>query len=79
LSARLALLARDDDTYSTDLKAAQDWLADYFDTKAKPVLNAQTNLRQLAENRLSISVPDINESLNALRTLQAVREKGNAR
>ena len=79
LSARLALLARDEATYVADLKAVQDWLVDYFDSKAKPVLNAQTSLRQLTESRLSISVPDINDSLNALRTLQAAREKGNAR
>jgi len=79
LSARLALLARDEATYAADLKAAQDWLADYFDPQAKSVLNAQASLRQLAESQLSVAVPDISDSLNALRSLQAAREKGTAR
>lgn len=79
LSARLALLARDENGYKADLKAAQDWIATYYDLKAKQVVNAQTSLRQLAESRVSIAVPDITDSLNALKTLQAAREKGSTR
>jgi uroporphyrin-III C-methyltransferase len=74
LSARLALLTRDEASYKADLDAAQKWLERYFDTRAKPVENAGTTLRQLAENSISIAVPDISASLEAAREAKATRE-----
>ncbi len=75
LSARVALLARDEQSYRDDLKAAQGWLQKYFDTKARVNANALETLKLLSGSPISISVPDINTSLAAVRAARAAREK----
>jgi uroporphyrin-III C-methyltransferase len=75
LSARTALIARDDINYKEDLKIARDMLTKYFDPKAKVNINSLAMLKQLAENPVSISVPDITVSLNAARAARAARER----
>jgi uncharacterized protein HemX len=75
LAARVALLARDETSYRDDVKAAQAWIAKYFDSKARPTLVAQATLKQLAESPVSIVVPDINTSLAAVRAARSAREK----
>ena len=75
LSARTALIARDDINYKEDLKIARDILTKYFDPKAKVNINSLAMLKQLAENPVSISVPDITVSLNAARAARAARER----
>ena len=37
LTARIALLARDDASFQADLAASETWLKQYFDVRAKPV------------------------------------------
>jgi uncharacterized protein HemX len=75
LSARVALLARDEPSFRDDLKASQAWIAKYYDPKAKPTLTALATLKQVAESPVAINVPDINPSLAAVRTARAAREK----
>ncbi|MCW5624973.1 MAG: uroporphyrinogen-III C-methyltransferase [Burkholderiales bacterium] len=75
LSARLALLARDGDGFRTELRTSAKWIEQYFDPSAKPVANAITTLRQLSDNELAIRLPDIAESLEAVRTLRVSRER----
>jgi uncharacterized protein HemX len=75
LSARVALLARDEASFREDLRASQAWVGKYFDTKAKPTAAALTALKQLAESPVNIALPDINASLAAVRTARAAREK----
>ena len=75
LSARTALVARDEVNYREDLKLARDMLAKYFDPKARVNANALTTLKQLAENPVSIAAPDITVSLNAIRAARAARER----
>ena len=75
LSARTALIARDEVNYREDLKRARDMLAKYFDPKARVNANALTALKQLAENPVSIAAPDITVSLNAIRAARAARER----
>jgi len=75
LSARVALLARDEAGFRDDLKASQAWIAKYYDMKAKPTAAALTTLKQIAETPVAITVPDINGSLAAVRTARAAREK----
>ncbi|HEX9392877.1 MAG TPA: uroporphyrinogen-III C-methyltransferase [Usitatibacteraceae bacterium] len=75
LSARTALIARDEINYKEDLKLAREMLGRYFDGKAKVNINAIALLKQLAENPVSITVPDITVSLNAVRAARAVRER----
>jgi uncharacterized protein HemX len=76
LAARMALVARDEASFREDLKATQVWIAKYFDPKAKATTAALASLKELAASPVSISVPDINASLAAVRTARAAREKG---
>jgi uroporphyrin-III C-methyltransferase len=75
LSARVALLARDESSFREDVHACQVWMSKYFDTKAKPAALALGTLKQLAESPVNIAVPDINASLAAVRTARAARER----
>ena len=75
LSARTALIARDEVNYKEDIKLAREMLTRYFDPKARVNVNALTMLKQLADNPLSISTPDITSSLNAVRAARAARER----
>lgn len=76
LSARLALLSRDEASYRTDLAAVQAMLARYFDGKSTAVQGVQATLRQLASSPVSIEMPDISASLNAVRNYKLARERG---
>ena len=75
LGARLALLARDDTSFKTDLGAASDWLQRYYATGSKPVVAALSTVQQLAQSEVGIEVPDISASLDAARNLRIVRER----
>jgi len=74
LSARFALLAHDEQTYKSDLRAAQEWLTRFFDGKAKSTQNALAVVRQLAEGTVSIAMPDISASLDAVHNYRITRE-----
>jgi len=76
LAARMALVARDEATFREDLRAAQAWIARYFDPKAKPTVAAIAGVKQIADSPITIAMPDINTSLAAIRTARAAREKG---
>lgn len=75
LAARVALLARDESSFRDDIRASQAWIGKYFDAKARLNVNALATLRQLGESPVSISPPDINASLAAVRAARAAREK----
>ena len=76
LSARMALIARDAASYKADLKAARDWIARYYDSRDKSIANVAASLKQLAESPVSIELPDISASLDAVRNYKLTREKG---
>jgi len=67
LNARMALLSRDEGTFGDDLTAARQTLDKYFDTRARTTQQAQTALRQVQANNLSIEMPTLADSLNAVR------------
>ena len=75
LSARLALLSREESTFREDLKAAQAWVNRYFDVRSKPATAALANLRQLAASGINLELPGISDSLSALRNYKYSREK----
>ena len=75
LSARVALLARDESSFRDDIRACRAWIGKYFDAKARVNVNALATLKQLAESPVSISPPDINASLAAAKSARAAREK----
>jgi uroporphyrin-III C-methyltransferase len=74
LAARLALLARDDKSFRTDINASNAWVKRYFDTRTKAVQVVSSNLTQLAATQMPSSMPDLSRSLEALRTLRIARE-----
>lgn len=75
LSARLALLTRDEDNFRTELKTAQLWTARYFDGKSNPGKQMSDELKKLAASDISIQLPDINPSLQAVRNYRLTHEK----
>jgi uroporphyrin-3 C-methyltransferase/uroporphyrinogen III methyltransferase/synthase len=71
LNARLALLSRNQSTFNDDLNTAQETLLKYFDTHARTTQSAQAALRQVQANNLAIEMPDLADSLNAVRNYKA--------
>jgi uroporphyrin-3 C-methyltransferase/uroporphyrinogen III methyltransferase/synthase len=71
LNARLALLSRNEAAFRSDLAAAQEAIARYFDTRARQTQTTQALLRQLQSSNLSIEMPSLAESLNAVRNYKA--------
>ncbi|CAH0259304.1 Putative uroporphyrinogen-III C-methyltransferase [Massilia sp. Bi118] len=71
LNARLALLSRNEGTFRDDIGSAQQTLGRYFDTKARSTQSVQSLLRQVQANNVTIEVPDLSESLNAVRNYKS--------
>lgn len=70
LSARLALMQRDGKVFSEDIHQAREWLQRYFDTQAPKVTDTLTELSRIEQARLTMSLPDLEETQNALRNLK---------
>jgi len=75
LSARLALLARDETSFKHDLQAGQEWVNRYFDTKSADGALAATTLQTLRASNISIELPDVSASLEAVRNYRVTSEK----
>jgi uroporphyrin-3 C-methyltransferase len=75
LSARLALLTRDEDSFRQELKTAQLWTTRYFDSKSNDSMRMSDVLKKLAASDISIELPDISPSLQAVRNYRLTREK----
>jgi uroporphyrin-III C-methyltransferase len=71
LNARLALMSRNESAFRSDLIAAQDMITKYFDTRAKQTQTTQALLRQVQASNLSIEMPTLADSLNAVRNYKA--------
>jgi uroporphyrin-3 C-methyltransferase len=76
LSARIALLAHDEASFKADTRSAAEWLSRYFDAKDKRVATGVGVLRQLSDSDVSIDLPDISGSLQAVRNHKLIRERG---
>jgi len=79
LTARIALLARDDASFQADLAASETWLKQYFDARAKPVQAVLGSLKQLAAAPMPGETPDLTRSLEALRVLRLAQDRAPAR
>jgi len=75
LNARLALLERNERVFRTDVQAAGTWIGRHFEPNAAPVASASATLKQLSGSGISIQIPDIGESLAAVRSFKASPEK----
>jgi uroporphyrin-3 C-methyltransferase len=76
LSARLALLSRDEASFKYDIKTAQEWVKLYFDVKSGDGAQMINTLQKLNASSISIEMPDVSGSLEAVRHYRASREKG---
>jgi len=79
LTARIALLARNDASFNADLVAVEAWVKQYFDTRAKPVQSLQATLKQLAASPMPGETPDLTRSLEALRVLRLGQDRAPAK
>lgn len=75
LSARLALLSRDERAFKADIQAAIGWLRQYFDLQSKPVQTALAMLAQQQAVAMPGEMPDLTASLDAVRSLKAVADR----
>ena len=71
LNARLALLSRNESAFRSDMIASQDAITKYFDTRARQTQVTQALLKQIQGSNLSIEMPTLAESLNAVRNYKA--------
>ena len=71
LNARLALLSRNESAFRSDMIAAQDAISKYFDTRSKQTQTVQLLLKQVQGSNLSLEMPTLVESLNAVRGYKA--------
>jgi uroporphyrin-III C-methyltransferase len=76
LSARLALLSRDEASFKRDMKTSQEWIKTYFDVKSAAGAQSLATLQKLKASSINIELPDIGASLEAVRRYRAAHEKG---
>jgi uncharacterized protein HemX len=75
LGARLALLARDETAYRSDVKVAASWLERYFDTRSRAGAAMAVTLKQLGSGAIGVSLPTIGESLAAVHAYKPIRKQ----
>ncbi len=74
LSARLSLIARNEPAFRADVKAAEAWLRQYFDTRAKPVAAVLASLSAMTSVTMPAEVPELTRSLDAARSLRVAQD-----
>jgi uroporphyrin-3 C-methyltransferase len=75
LSARMALLTRDEVSFRRDLETSREWLKRYFDVKSETGTQALGTLQKLAASSIVIEIPDISGSLEAVRNYRVSHER----
>ncbi|MDH4233694.1 MAG: uroporphyrinogen-III C-methyltransferase, partial [Gallionella sp.] len=75
LSARLALMSRDEESFRQELKTAQLWTARYFDGKSNEGIRMLAGLKKLSASNIRVELPDISTSLQAVRNYRLTRER----
>jgi uroporphyrin-3 C-methyltransferase len=75
MSARLALLSRDETSFKHDIKTSLEWVKIYFDVKAGEGAQVVITLQKLNAANIIIVMPYVSDSLDAVRLYRASREK----
>lgn len=75
LAARIALLQHDESTYRVDLHTAELWIKRHFDPESATTKTALATLQQLSSSSITIQLPDIGESLNAVAKYKLALER----
>jgi uroporphyrin-3 C-methyltransferase len=74
VSARLALLSRDEDSYKQEIKTAKQWATRYFDVKSEEGTRLINELDTLFAASINIELPDISVSLQSVRNYRLSHE-----
>jgi uroporphyrin-3 C-methyltransferase len=74
MSARLALMSHDEESFRQELKTSLLWTARYFDGKSNEGMRMLSGLKKLASSSIRIELPDISPSLQAVRNYRLTRE-----
>lgn len=74
LSARVAILGRQQASFKADVRAALAWTRQYFDLRTKQGQALQETLSQMLVTPVPDDLPDLAASLDAVRALKAVQE-----
>jgi uncharacterized protein HemX len=74
VSARIALIARNEPAMRADVKAAETWVKQYFDANAQPVKALLATLASVGAVALPAEVPDLTRSLDAARALRGAAD-----
>jgi uroporphyrin-3 C-methyltransferase/uroporphyrinogen III methyltransferase/synthase len=76
LNARIALLQRNESLFKSDVDTAIVWINRYVDVRSRNGASAVTTLRSLSSSAISIELPTLAESINAVRNYKAPRAPG---
>ena len=68
-------MQRNEAAFRADLLAAQQWIGKHYDVRARPAMNAVALLKGLSSNALTIELPTLADSLNAVRNFRTAREQ----
>lgn len=74
-ASRLAALRGQNNLYQQSVLSAQTWLLTWFDSESAAVQAVDEELRALAEQKITLELPDISGSLTALRELRQQPEQ----
>jgi uroporphyrin-3 C-methyltransferase len=74
LSARLALIARNEAAFRADVKAADAWIRQYFDVRARPVAATLASLAAMTSVTMAAELPELSRSLDAARALRVAQD-----
>lgn len=75
LTAKLALMTHDQPGFRRELQTVQAWLGRYCDNTARSTQQVLKEVQQLAGAAISINVPDIGPTLDAVRNYRAAQER----
>lgn len=75
LTAKLALMTHDQDGFRRELQTVQTWLGRYCDNTARSTQQALKEVKQLTAAAISVDVPDIGPTLDAVRNYRAAQER----
>lgn len=74
LSARLAIMSRDEISFRQELKTAQLWTSRYFDAKSSQGVSMSAELKKLNASRINVELPDISSSLQVVRNYRLTHQ-----